>query len=65
MIDYLAECSNVRVVGVGEHGATLVADRLSDAVVDVGWGVQAQPGVAVLVVVPGEEDLAVPPGSLD
>jgi hypothetical protein len=39
--------------------------RLRPAVVDVGVGVQAEPAVAVLVVVPGEEFLAVRPGGLD
>ena len=32
---------------------------------DVGGGVKAEPGVAMLVVVPTEEDLAVPPSGFD
>ena len=51
----------MRPIGVLE----LVADGLGSAVVDVGGGVQAQPGVAMLLVVPGEEGLAVRSGGLD
>ena len=40
-------------------------DGWGAAVVDVGGGVQAEPAVAVLVVVPAEEFLAVRPGGLD
>ena len=56
-----------RVGGVG--GGEVVRpgglDGLGTAVVDIGGGVQAQPGMAVFLVVPGEEDLAVCPGGLD
>ena len=48
-----------------EHGGSFVAHGLGSAVVDVGGNVQAQAGMAVLVVVPAEESLAVQPGSLD
>ena len=54
----------VRPVCVGEHGGALVTDGLGGAVVDVGGSVQAQP-VAMFVVIPGEEGLAVPAGGLD
>lgn len=45
------------VCGVGgiAYTGTLVTDRLGQAVVDVGGGVQADAGVAVFVVVPTEE----------
>jgi len=46
-------------VGGVECAGTLVADCLCEAVVDVSGGMQAQPAVAVFVVVPSEEDLAV------
>ena len=39
-------------VGVVEHGGALVAHDLGGAVVDIGGGVQAQPGMAMLLVVP-------------
>ena len=55
----------VRGAGVTEHAGALVADCFGGAVVDVGRGVQAEPGMAVLVVVPAEEGLAVQPGGLD
>jgi hypothetical protein len=55
----------VGVVGGGEHGAALLVDLGGGAVVDVGGGVQAQAGVAMFVVVPGEKDLAVLPGGFD
>ena len=42
-------------VGLGEHGGPLLADGVGVPVVDVGGGVHADPGVAVGVVVPGEE----------
>ena len=42
------------VCGV-EDGLSLVADLVGSAVVDVCWGVQADPGVAVVVVVVVEE----------
>ena len=53
------------VVGGGEHDAAVGADCRGGAVVDIGGGVQAQAAVAMVVVVPGEEDLAVSPGGLD
>ena len=46
-------------VGGVEYTGTLVADCLGQAVVDVGRGMQGQPAVAVFVVVPAEEVLAV------
>ena len=52
------------VGGVEDLGA-LGPDGRGVAVVDVGGGVQAEPAVAVVVVVPGEEFLAVRPGGLD
>jgi hypothetical protein len=55
----------VGVVGGGEHDAALGADCGGGAVVDVGGGVQAQAAVPMLVVIPGEKDLAVSPGGLD
>jgi hypothetical protein len=55
------------VCGVGgvEHARALVSDCLGQSVVDVSRGMQAQPGVAVFVVVPAEEVPAVPTGALD
>jgi len=53
-----------RVGGV-EHRGAFVADGLGQAVVDIGWGVQAEPAVAVVFVVPAEEPLAVQPSGLD
>ena len=55
----------VRPVCVGEHGGALVTDGLGGAVVDVGGSVQAQPAVVMIVVIPGEEGLAVAAGGLD
>jgi hypothetical protein len=55
----------VGVVGGGQDAAALGPDGFGVAVVDVGGGVQAEPAVAVLVVVPAEEFLAVRPGGLD
>ena len=57
-------------LGVGEVGGVqdlgaCGPDGRGVAVVDVGGGVQAEPAVAVLVVVPGEEFLAVRAGGLD
>jgi hypothetical protein len=49
--------------GVQDLGA-LSLDGCGPAVVDVGGGVQAEAAVMMLVVVPGEEDLAVGPGGL-
>jgi len=56
-----------RVCGVGgiEHACAVVPDCLGQAVVDVGGGLQDQPGVAVFVVVPTEEVLAVSSGVFD
>jgi hypothetical protein len=55
------------VCGVGgvEYAGPFVTDCLGEAVVDVGGGMQAQPGVAVFVVVPSEEVLAVSSGVFD
>ena len=55
------------VCGVGgvEHTGAFVADDGGGAVVHVGGNVQAEPGMAVFVVVPAEEDLAVAAGGLD
>ncbi len=49
------EAFRVGVVGGGEHVGPLGLDGRGPAVVDAGGGVQAEPAVAVLVVVPGEE----------
>ena len=56
-----------RVFGVGgvEYAGTLVADGLGQAVVDVSGGMQAQPAVAMFIVIPTEEDLAVQSSFLD
>ena len=59
------EALGVGVVGGGQDAGALGLDGCGAAVVDVGGGVQAEPAVAVLVVVPGEEVLAVRPGGLD
>jgi hypothetical protein len=53
------------VVGGGQGLGAAGLDGCGVAVVDVGGGVQAEPAVPVLVVVPGEEVLAVRPGGLD
>jgi hypothetical protein len=53
------------VVGGGQDLGAAGLDGCGAAVVDVGGGVQAEPAVAVLVVVPGEEFLAVRPGGFD
>jgi len=50
--------------GVQDLGAS-GPDGCGPAVVDIGGGVQAKAAVMMLVVVPGEEVLAVHPGSLD
>jgi hypothetical protein len=42
-------------VGVVEDGLAVAADGVVVAVVDAGWGVVADAGVAVVVVVVGEE----------
>jgi hypothetical protein len=57
-------------LGVGEVGGVqdlgaAGPDGCRIAVVDVGGGVQAEPAVAVVVVVPAEEFLAVRPGGLN
>ena len=52
-------------VGGGQHLGPGFLDGCGPAVVDVGGGVQAESAVTVLVVVPGEEVLAVRPGGLD
>ena len=52
-------------VGGVKHACALVPDCLGQAVVDVGGGLQDQPGVAVFVVVPTEEVLAVSSGVFD
>ena len=49
------EAVGVGGVGVVEDGLALGADGVGSSVVDVGWGVEADAGVAVLVVVVGEE----------
>ena len=52
-------------IGRGQDLGAPGLDGCGPAVVDVGGGVQAEPAVAVLVVVPGEEVLAVRPGGFD
>src|SRR5262245_57895510 len=59
------EALRVGGVGGGEHRGAAGLDLAGPAVVNVGGGVQAKPAVPVLVVVPGEEDLAVRAGVLD
>jgi hypothetical protein len=56
-----------RVFGAGgvEYAGTLVADCLGQTVVDVGGGMQAQPAVAMFIVIPTEVDLAVQSSFLD
>lgn len=53
------------MVGGVQDVAALGPDGCGVAVVDVGGGVQAESAVAVVVVVPGEEFLAVGAGGLD
>lgn len=53
------------VVGGGEDGGALLTDGAVPAVVNVGRCVKADPGVAMIVVAPGEERSAVQPGGLD
>lgn len=55
------------VCGVGgvEYAGALVANCLGHAVMDVSSGMQAQPAVAMFIVVPTEEDLAVSSGIFD
>jgi hypothetical protein len=59
------EALGVGVVGGGQHEGSCRLDGTGPSVVDVGGGVQAQPAVAVVVVVPGKEVLAVRPGGFD
>src|ERR1700758_794882 len=56
-----------RVGGVGgtEHTGPLLGDDFGGAVVNVGGRVKCQPGVAMLIVVPREEVLAVGTRRLD
>ena len=58
------EALGVLVVGGGQDAGAAGPDGCGGAV-DVGRGVQAQPGVPVLGVVPRKECLAVRPGCLD
>ena len=53
------EALGVGAVGGGQDLGAFGLDGGGVPVVDIGCGVQAQPAVAVLVVVPGEEVLAV------
>ncbi len=53
------------MVGGGEHDAALLVDLGGGVVMDVGGGVEAQATVMMIVVVPGEERLAVLPGGRD
>src|SRR5207247_4028863 len=55
----------VGVVGGGQDLGASGPDGCGPAVVDVGGSVQAEAAVMVLVVVPGEEFLAVRPGGFD
>ena len=52
------------MVGGGQDLGAPGLDGCGAAVVDVTGGVQAEPAVMMLVVVPGEEVLAVRPGGL-
>ena len=52
-------------VGGGQDDGSCGLDGFGSSVVDVGRGVQAQAAVAVLIVVPGEEVLAVRSCCLD
>ena len=61
---FAGEAFGVGVVGGVQDLGAAGLDGCGASVVDVG-GVQAEPAVAVLVVVPGEEVLAVRPGGLD
>jgi hypothetical protein len=49
----------VGVVGGGQHAGPAGLHDCGAAVVNVGGGVQAEPAVTMLIVVPGEEVLAV------
>lgn len=59
------EAVGAGVVGGGQDAGSPGLDGGGAAVMDVGCGVQAEPAVAVLVVVPGEEVLAVRPGGFE
>ena len=59
------EAFGVGVVGGVQDLGAVGPDGCGLAVVDVGGGVQAEPAVMMLVVVPGEEVLAVRPGGFD
>ncbi len=52
-------------VGGGQDLGAPGLDGPGPPVVDVGGGVQAEPAVMMVVVVPGEEVLAMRPGGLD
>jgi hypothetical protein len=53
------------IVGGIQDAAAGLADGVRAAVVDVGWGVQADPGVPVFVAVPAEEPVTEDAGILD
>jgi hypothetical protein len=53
------EAFGVGVVGGGQDSGAPGLYDCGPAVVDVGGGVQSEPAVAMLVVIPGEELLAV------
>jgi hypothetical protein len=59
------EALGMLLVGGCEDAGSCGLDGAGASVVDVGGGVQAEAAVAVLVVVPGEEVLAVLAGGLD
>ena len=59
------EALRVGEVGGGQHPGPAGLHGCDPAVVDIGGGVQAEAAVAMLVVVPGEEFLAVRAGGLD
>jgi hypothetical protein len=59
------EALGMGVVGGGQDAGALGLDGCGVAVVDVSGGVQAEPAVAVLVVIPAEEALAVRTGVLE
>ena len=52
-------------VGGVEDDGTPLADSLGSPVVHVGWGVESDAGMTVLVVVPTEEPAAVSVGVLE
>ena len=59
------EAFRVGVVSDVQDDGALLAHGVGASMVDVGGGVQAQTAVTVLVVVPGEEALAMGSGGLD